>query len=927
MSEEQLIKTPGVFGDNGNFVLELELGRGGMGGVYMGRDKMLDRPVAVKVMLKEYGNDTEFVEKFKREAQAAARLIHPNIAQVYSYGISDGMPYIAMELVAGGSLYQLMQNTPGKTDVPRVLKICEQVAQALRCASDQGLVHGDVKPENILLDANGNAKLVDFGLAGMQKDTDEIWGTPYYIAPEKVRKLHVDYRADMFSLGATLYHALTGFAPFEGADANEVVRKRFEGAPKKPSVFRPSLSPMIDKLVLKMIAMEPKDRYPTFEALLEAFKKVMTTGINLTQAVQPVPATTNGKKILIKKGTSHAAASNRTQPIGSGTTRLTQPIRTTQSIRLTQGIRTTQPIAAGSAATPRKTQPLRMTQSIRATQHIQEAASQKNSGSVAGKVAIGCGVIALVVALVGGGLAWYCYATAKEQYEQHKTYITRSYTDIRTSLESIRTAATDLSQRTETEIAECEKSCDTATKSLEKILAKNYPNLAKTLKPTESVELSLARQKASGQIKDEKLVPRPFRQPKDEELDSASPLAKQYQEEKKKWEAEEAKRIEGEIAALQASRDAEKSSSENQEEVPVEIKDSVKSINKIWADIYKGRAAALRLKDSVSTLIADTESEIAKAATILNTISNGVVDLDSLDNQVKEAADLTTGFKDRFEQLKISKDMNAVADAKRAVAVKKGETSLVEKTAAKIAQIEAKRQRELEEQKAEEERKQREEEEARQKAELVQSEIASAQTKFDELAANRRFVQLDWSGCERDFRYLKDSMKTPEGQVAVDQQMMKVQAMQSVQEILIKHMPKYTFVSGKLKKHSVREINDREIIVASPDGRQSQRITWMKFCRDYMANLNEVLQKFIVKNRTGDKHLNLREWAKAMLGISLTMKYVFEGEPTAFEYGRNRALEAVRAFPDYLPLAKEWLPDIAFEEDVTGGSGAKTEGE
>ena len=183
MNDVQLIQTPCVFGENGNFLLERELGKGGMGGVYMGRDKMLDRPVAVKVMLKEYGADAQFVERFKKEAQAAARLIHPNIAQIYSYGIADEMPYIAMELVAGGSLDSIMRNSGGSSDVARIMKIGEQVAQALRCAADQGLVHGDVKPENILLDANGNAKLVDFGLAAMQHNTDEIWGTPYYIAP------------------------------------------------------------------------------------------------------------------------------------------------------------------------------------------------------------------------------------------------------------------------------------------------------------------------------------------------------------------------------------------------------------------------------------------------------------------------------------------------------------------------------------------------------------------------------------------------------------------------------------------------------------------------------------------------------------------------------------------------------------------------
>ena len=299
MSEEQLIPTPGVFGETGNFLLERELGRGGMGGVYMGRDKMLDRPVAVKVMLKEYGADAEFVEKFKREAQAAARLIHPNIAQIYSYGIADGMPYIAMELVAGGSLDQLMKNAGASIDIPRVM-ICEQVAQALRCAADQGLVHGDVKPENVLLDANGNAKLVDFGLAAMQKDTNEIWGTPYYIAPEKVKKEPVDYRADMYSLGGTIYHALTGVAPFEGEDAAAVVRKRFEGAPVPPSTIRPDISPQIDALVLKMLALNPADRFPS---LLQEYGRVMATGLTVSPAgtaAQPVGTSTGGRKIMMK---------------------------------------------------------------------------------------------------------------------------------------------------------------------------------------------------------------------------------------------------------------------------------------------------------------------------------------------------------------------------------------------------------------------------------------------------------------------------------------------------------------------------------------------------------------------------------------------------------------------------------------------------
>lgn len=316
MSEE-LIKVPCQFGETGNFLLERALGAGGMGGVYLGRDKMLDRPVAVKVMLKEYGSDAQFVETFKKEAQAAAKLLHPNIAQIYSYGLSDGMPYIAMELATGGSLESIMKKSgPGKTDVPRVMKICQQVAQALACAADFGLVHGDVKPENILLDANGNAKLVDFGLAAMAKNTDEIWGTPFYISPEKVKKEPVDYRADMYSLGGTLYHALTGVPPFDGKDTTAVVKARFLAEAKKPSEVRPGLSPQIDALVMKMLAFNKDDRFPSFEALIEEFKQVMTTGLNSTQKVEAsktgavaetsaaetaAKTAAGGKKIILKK--------------------------------------------------------------------------------------------------------------------------------------------------------------------------------------------------------------------------------------------------------------------------------------------------------------------------------------------------------------------------------------------------------------------------------------------------------------------------------------------------------------------------------------------------------------------------------------------------------------------------------------------------
>ena len=167
-TDEQMIPTPSDFG---HFLLQRELGHGGMGGVYLAHDKMLDRQVGIKVMLKSLGDDPAFVERFQREAQAAARLNHPNIAQIYSFGKENGMPYIAMELVSGGSLDKEMEQNPGTLDPVHVMRVGQQLADALALAADQGLVHGDVKPENVLYDADGNAKLVDFGLAAMQRVT------------------------------------------------------------------------------------------------------------------------------------------------------------------------------------------------------------------------------------------------------------------------------------------------------------------------------------------------------------------------------------------------------------------------------------------------------------------------------------------------------------------------------------------------------------------------------------------------------------------------------------------------------------------------------------------------------------------------------------------------------------------------------------
>lgn len=469
MSEEQLIPTPSLFGETGNFLLEREMGRGGMGGVYLGRDKMLDRPVAVKVMLKEYGDDAEFVEKFKREAQAAARLIHPNIAQIYTYGIANGMPYIAMELVAGGSLDQLMQHSGASIDITRVMKIGEQVAQALRCAADQGLVHGDVKPENILLDANGNAKLVDFGLAAMQKNTNEIWGTPYYIAPEKVKKEAVDFRADMYSLGGTLYHALTGVAPFEGDDAAAVVRKRFEGAPVPPSQIRPGISPQIDALVLKMLALDPAERYPSFEALLEEFKSIMTYGLTPGGTGRmPTGALPSGHKIGIK---GHKRFKMKTSTSLSGA-----------------GSKTAED-EGGEEQSPASS--------------TEKESAEDEGGSLVGKVLGVIGITVGAIALIAGLLVWYVISDRNARASEKQAQIVRQLDLARTSISETRKNAAKFREEISEMARKAVADCDKATANLKKELSGKVDEAQlDSIKPPPSAELlaAIAMTNAAAQV-------------------------------------------------------------------------------------------------------------------------------------------------------------------------------------------------------------------------------------------------------------------------------------------------------------------------------------------------------------------------------------------------------------------------------------------
>ncbi len=255
-----------------NFLLVRQLGRGGMATVYEGLDESLGRRVAIKVMRREFGNDPKFVEKFIQEARSAAQISCANVVQIYSVGQRNGQPFIVMELVNGGKFDEMIKKGHKLTEA-RILEIGIDVANGLKAAKEIGLIHGDVKPENVLFDGTGTGKVADFGLAQFARKKrklkpGEIWGTPYYIAPEKAKQQGEDYRSDIYSLGATVFHALVGHPPFEGETAAEVVLARLKEP--APSVLdeKPYLHECTAEIVARMLEADPFHRYPNYQSLL-----------------------------------------------------------------------------------------------------------------------------------------------------------------------------------------------------------------------------------------------------------------------------------------------------------------------------------------------------------------------------------------------------------------------------------------------------------------------------------------------------------------------------------------------------------------------------------------------------------------------------------------------------------------------------------
>jgi eukaryotic-like serine/threonine-protein kinase len=255
-----------------NFELIELIGEGGMGWVFKAYDHTLKRMVALKLLRPEMSAGQAERAQLEQEARITASVTHPHVVRIYSFGQAGGQFYIAMELVEKGSLDDLMAIQSRVSEV-QVLDIGMQIAQGLDAALDRGLIHRDVKPGNILFANAHTTKIVDFGLARVLEEEAEargdIWGTPYYIAPERLNHEPEDVRSDIYSLGATLFHAIAGRPPFEAESASLVALKQIKSQPVSLEAFAPDVTPETAYVINRTLEKKPEDRYASYAELIE----------------------------------------------------------------------------------------------------------------------------------------------------------------------------------------------------------------------------------------------------------------------------------------------------------------------------------------------------------------------------------------------------------------------------------------------------------------------------------------------------------------------------------------------------------------------------------------------------------------------------------------------------------------------------------
>jgi tetratricopeptide (TPR) repeat protein/predicted Ser/Thr protein kinase len=391
----------------GNCILQREIGKGGMGAVYLAHHVGLNKPVAIKILSAALIGSAANILRFLREAQMAASIEHPNVVQVFDVGEAEGQYYLAMQYVVGSSLDKVLEER-GRLPLSEAIPIVKGVARALDAARLKGVVHRDIKPANILITNDGAVKVVDFGLARGGDPSDslstpgQIVGTPFYMSPEQAQGIALDARSDLYSLGATFYHLITGRRAFEGETALAIMMKHLHEPPPPPHELCAELSPAVSRVVLTMMAKSPDDRYPTGEAIVEALDALASGRSSPSPAPQrrsPADALLAlGAETMLDLGAGPVPR-RATAPPAAADRKPADPPEVVE-VRKAEGL------------APKTTRKLLAT---RATARVW-LANNKRAARIGALV-----VVLLLVA--GGAVAWKFYERSKQEQEFSGSYI------------------------------------------------------------------------------------------------------------------------------------------------------------------------------------------------------------------------------------------------------------------------------------------------------------------------------------------------------------------------------------------------------------------------------------------------------------------------------------------------------------------------
>ena len=298
---------------NNRYQITERIGIGGMAEVYRAQDRVLGRMVAVKVMLPQYAADTEFTQRFRQEAASAANLSSPYIVNVYDWGQDEGTYYIVMEYVRGSDLKTAIKQR-GAINQRKVAEIGAQVCQALSVAHKQDIIHRDIKPQNIMVQPDGNVKVMDFGIAHAKNtvagQTSAVLGTAHYISPEQAQGKELTNSSDIYSLGIVLYEAATGQLPFDGPDSVTVATKQVQEFPVPPTQINPNIDPSFEAIIMRALEKDPRNRFETVGDMKHALndflagRSVVLSGTGATEVANAESYKKNSAPLPYADGTS-----------------------------------------------------------------------------------------------------------------------------------------------------------------------------------------------------------------------------------------------------------------------------------------------------------------------------------------------------------------------------------------------------------------------------------------------------------------------------------------------------------------------------------------------------------------------------------------------------------------------------------------------